>query len=86
MLGGDGAEGAEGGNGRRGARGARRGGGGGGAGEEAEGQLQPQGQAELSLRNAFKMAVYLLFSAAFPSEECYSSAKQVRSALLCAFL
>lgn len=38
---------------------------------------QPQGQAELPLRNAFKMTVYLLFSAAFPAEECYSSAKQV---------
>eukprot|EP00903_Cladosiphon_okamuranus_P005553 g5529.t1 len=43
-------------------------------GEEAQGGHQ--GQAELPLRNAFKMAVYLLFSAAFPSEECYSSAKQ----------
>ena len=79
LLGGDGAKGADAGGGRRSARGAGRGGVGGAAGEEAAGQLQPQGQAELSLRNAFKMAVYLLFSAAFPSEECYSSAKQVQS-------
>lgn len=80
LLGGDGAESALAGGGRRSARGAGRGGVGGTAvGEEAAGQLQPQGQAGLSLRNAFKMAVYLLFSAAFPSEECYSSAKQVQS-------
>ncbi|CAM9483812.1 unnamed protein product [Scytosiphon promiscuus] len=46
-------------------------------GEQEEGAQRAQGQAELPLRNAFKMSVYLLFSAAFPSEECYSSAKQV---------
>lgn len=45
--------------------------------QDGEAQGTQQGQAELSLRNAFKMSVYLLFSAAFPSEECYSSAKQV---------
>lgn len=55
-------------------------GGTGGVGDEENGRAsgQPQGQAELTLRNAFKMTVYLLFSAAFPAEECYSSAKQVR--------
>ena len=45
--------------------------------QDEEAQGGQQGQAELPLRNAFKMSVYLLFSAAFPSEECYSSAKQV---------
>lgn len=69
----------------RGRRSARRGGGrGGGRGgaEDQEGEGSQQGQAELPLRNAFKMSVYLLFSAAFPSEECYASAKQVRVAVL----
>lgn len=60
------------GNGRRSARGNQR------SADSEEGGYQPQqGQADLPLRNAYKMAVYLLFSAAFPSEECYSSAKQV---------
>ena len=82
LLRGDGAEYVEGGGLRRNTDGSRPG----ASGQEA--QQQPQGQAELSLRNAFKMAVYLLFSAAFPSEECYSSAKQVgavglRRVLLC---
>lgn len=57
---------------RRSARGNQR------SADSEEGGNQPQqGQADLPLRNAYKMAVYLLFSAAFPSEECYSSAKQV---------
>lgn len=69
-LGGDG-----GGGGRRSARDSRRGVGADEGGERE--QQQQQHQAGLSLRNAFKMAVYLIFSAAFPAEECYSSAKQV---------
>lgn len=60
--------------GRRSARGAGRGD---RWDKEGEGDHQQQGQADLPIRNAFKMSVYLLFSAAFPSEECYSSAKQV---------
>lgn len=66
----------------RGGGGTRRNTRGGGRGtdqhEQGEGaQPRAQGQAELPLRNAFKMSVYFLFSAAFPSEELYSSAKQV---------
>lgn len=67
-LGGEGGDGkgrSAGGGGRRGSH------------HDEEAQGSQQGQAELPLRNAFKMSVYLLFSAAFPSEECYSSAKQV---------
>lgn len=63
------------GNGRSGGRG--RGSIEGDGGEGSSQQQQQHGQAELPLRNAFKMSVYLLYSAAFPSEECYSSAKQV---------
>lgn len=59
-------------------RSARGGGRRGGSRQDEEAQGGQQGQAELPLRNAYKMSVYLLFSAAFPSEECYSSAKQVR--------
>jgi condensin complex subunit 1 len=40
------------------------------------GQGQGQGQASLALRNAFKMCVYLLFSASWAAEGVYSSAKQ----------
>lgn len=62
---------------RRGRRGDGDGNGDGKEGGEGQQHQQRQGQASLSLRNALKMAVYLLFSAAFPAEECYSSAKQV---------
>ncbi|CBN77248.1 conserved unknown protein [Ectocarpus siliculosus] len=65
------------GNGRNGGRGWGSIEGDGGEGSRQQQQQQQQhGQAELPLRNAFKMSVYLLYSAAFPSEECYSSAKQ----------
>ncbi|KAG5189609.1 non-SMC mitotic condensation complex subunit 1-domain-containing protein [Tribonema minus] len=37
---------------------------------------QQQGQAPLHLRNSFKMAVFLLFSAAWRAESAYSSAKR----------
>lgn len=69
------ALGGEGGNGKGGR--SARGGGRRGSRQDEEAQSSQQGQAELPLRNAFKMSVYLLFSAAFPSEEYYSSAKQV---------
>ncbi|CAM9236529.1 unnamed protein product [Pylaiella littoralis] len=64
-------EGGHGGGDGRGRRSAQ-----GGSGEDQQEGGNQQGQAELPLRNAFKMSVYLLFSAAFPSEECYASAKQ----------
>lgn len=80
--GGGGGSGNGNGRGRRSARGtgSTGGTGGSGGGDDHEGKGgNQQGQAELPLRNAFKMSVYLLFSAAFPSEECYASAKQVRA-------
>lgn len=48
------------------------------AGGDAEESAQPQEQAPLALRNSYQMVVYLLFSAAYPLEEIYSRAQQVR--------
>ncbi|CAN0122542.1 unnamed protein product, partial [Discosporangium mesarthrocarpum] len=45
-----------------------------GAGDHVEGE--EQGQAPLPLRNAFKMAVYLLFSVSSSSEGAYANAKE----------
>lgn len=55
--------------------------GGGGSSDDYEkdhsGSEKIQGLASLDLRNAFKIAMYLLYSASYPAEDIYSSTQVV---------
>lgn len=75
------------GGGATGSRGGRRGTAAAASGDDdAEESGQALGLASLTLRNSYHMAIYLLFSAAYPAEEIFSSLKQVRCARQSAFV